>query len=136
MKNIALVLGSFHKENVTKMLHEARAVAKKEKLRIVEEIWVPGSFEKPIAVKKLLERKDIDGVAVFGVIEKGETKNGVAMGGAVFGALIQLQLEFMKPVGIGIIGPGAMPSQIPPRLESFGKKAVLAVSEMLKILNR
>ena len=33
---------------------------------------LPGSMEKPLAVKKLLLNKGIDAVAVLGIIEKGE----------------------------------------------------------------
>jgi hypothetical protein len=37
----------------------------------------------------------------------------------------------MKPVGFGIIGPGAKPEQIEERLLSYAENAVLALSEML-----
>ena len=37
-----------------------------------------------------------------------------------------------KPVGIGIIGPGATPEQIEERLEMHAKNAVLAVSHLMK----
>ena len=41
---------------------------KKHSLTIVKEIWVPGSMEKPLAVKKLLLNKEIDAVVVLGII--------------------------------------------------------------------
>jgi hypothetical protein len=37
----------------------------------------------------------------------------------------------MKPIGFGIIGPGAKSEQIEKRLLPYAEKAVLAVSEML-----
>jgi 6,7-dimethyl-8-ribityllumazine synthase len=128
---IAVVLGSFHKTEITQMLDAARGEAKKLNLKIVEEVWVPGSIEKPLALKRLLMRDDIDAVVVLGIIEKGETKHGFVMGQVVYDAIIKLQLEFMKPIGLGILGPSITPNQIQPRLDSYAIAAVSAVDVML-----
>lgn len=114
------------------MLTAARAAATECGLQIVEELWVPGSMEKPLALKRLIMRDDIDGAVALGIIEKGETKHGLVMGQVVYDALIRLQLEFMKPIGFGILGPEIMPSQIPPRLEGYARAAVLATARMLE----
>ena len=37
----------------------------------------------------------------------------------------------MKPIGFGIIGPGAEEDQIDKRVDAHAKQAVLAVAEML-----
>ena len=124
-------MGSFHKQEVTTMLEAARASAKEQDLEIAEEVWVNGSIEKPLALKRLLMRDDIDGAAVLGIIERGETQHGFVMGQVVYDAIIKLQLEFMKPVGLGILGPGILPDQIEPRLKGYAKKAVEALSGML-----
>ncbi len=131
MKNkIAIVCGSFHKKEVGIMLEEARKAARENGLEIAKEVWVPGSMEKPLAVKRLF-KEGIDGIAVLGIIERGETKHGLVMGQAVTSALIQLQLEFMKPIGMGILGPEILPEQIEKRLKPYAKGAVLALKEML-----
>jgi len=44
----------------------------------------------------------------------------------------RLQLETGKPIGLGIIGPGAEPEHIPPRLEPHARNAVAAVASMLE----
>jgi 6,7-dimethyl-8-ribityllumazine synthase len=80
---------------------------------VTARVWVQGSLEKPLALKRLLLRKDIDGTAALGIIERGETKHGLVMGQAVLSSLLALQLELMKPIGIGILGPEILPSQIP-----------------------
>ncbi len=53
------------------------------------------------------------------------------MGQTVTDAIIRLQLEFMKPIGLGILGPEILPEQIPPRLDGYAKAAVSAVAKML-----
>lgn len=128
---IAIVLGSFHKSKVEEMLSEARTTAKECDLEIIVEQWVPGSMEKPLALKRLLQRDDIDGAVALGIIERGETKHGLVMGYAVINAIVQLQLEFIKPIGMGIIGPEVLPTQIPCRLKPSAKQAVVAVKQML-----
>jgi 6,7-dimethyl-8-ribityllumazine synthase len=132
MKNIAIVLGSFHKDLVQRMLNQARESAKEHDLTITDEVWVPGSVEKPLAIKKLLMRNDIDGVVALGIIERGQTKHGFTMGQSLMHFVMELQLEFMKPIGLGVLGPEILPDQIEPRVLPYAKKAVEAISAMLK----
>lgn len=131
MRNIAIVLGSFHKKEVDQMLDEARKTAAEHGLTVVEEVWVPGSIEKPLALKRLLMRDDIDGCVALGIIERGATKHGLVMGEVVYDAIIRLQLEFMKPIGLGILGPEILPEQIEPRLLPYARAAVIATAQML-----
>lgn len=132
-KNIAIVMGAFHKKEVMEMLAEARRVAVECGLNIVEEIWVAGSYEKPLALKRVLSREDIAGVVVLGIIERGETKHGLVMAEVVMSAIMDLELEYMKPVGIGILGPEILPDQIPSRLIPFARAAVKATAEMIGV---
>lgn len=130
-KKVAIVIGSFHKKEGEMMLEEAKRVAEEKNIEIETVRWVPGSLEKPLAVKQELIKSDIDGAIVLGIIERGETKHGLVMGQAVTQALINLQLEFMKPITFGILGPEILPDQIEPRLLPYAKKAVDAMAEML-----
>ncbi|MTJ80279.1 MAG: 6,7-dimethyl-8-ribityllumazine synthase [Telmatospirillum sp.] len=114
------------------MLASASAAIRERGMRLVAVSRVPGSYEKPLAVKRLLQRADVDAVVVLGIIERGETAHGLVMGQSVSNALVQLQLEFMKPIGIGIIGPEVHPSQIPPRMHPHSVAAVAAVETMLR----
>lgn len=129
---IALVLGAFHKKEVEQMLDEARKTAQEHDLKIVEEVWVHGSIEKPLALKRLLLRDDIYGAVALGIIERGETKHGLVMGQVVYDAIIRLQLEFMKPIGLGILGPEILPDQIEKRLRPYAREAVIATAQMLQ----
>ena len=131
-KRIAIVLGQFHKDMVERMLTTAKTAAAEANLEVVSEVWVPGSLEKPLALKRLLLRSDIDGAVVLGIIERGETKHGLVMGEVVMQAIVDLQLQTMKPVGVGILGPEILPEQIEPRLLKYAKAATEALAVMLK----
>ena len=109
MPNIAVVCGSFHKSEIERMLEWARDQSKTLGLDIIDVVWVPGAMEVPLAIDRLLADDEIDGVACLGIIEKGQTQHGLAMGQAVIKTIIELQLVHEKPVGLGIIGPGAEP---------------------------
>jgi len=130
-KSIAIVAGSYHKESVEKMVEKAKAVASDNNLIVEEVNWVPGSMEVPLQIKRLFLRDSIDGAVVLGIIEAGQTKHGLVMGQAVIDSLLNLQLASMKPIGFGIIGPGAKPEHIEERLLPYAENAVLALSEML-----
>ncbi len=131
-KRIAIVLGAFHRQQVEQMLIMAKQTAVDANLEVISEVWTPGSLEKPLALKRLLLRSDIDGAVVLGIIERGETKHGLVMGEVVMQAIIDLQLQTMKPVGVGILGPEILPEQIEPRLLPYAKAAVEALVVMLK----
>ena len=124
-KRVALVCGSFHREEVERMLAFASEEAAFQGLEVGEIVWVPGSMEVPLALDRLL--KSHDAAACFGIIEKGETQHGLAMGQAVIKSIVDLQLKHDKPVGLGIIGPGAEPHHIEPRLEPHARAAMRAV---------
>jgi 6,7-dimethyl-8-ribityllumazine synthase len=128
--NIAIVCGSFHKTEVSKMLEWASEEASQRGLTLTDVVWVPGAMEVPLALNRLLARDDIQGAACLGIIEKGHTQHGLAMGQSVMQSIIDLQLTWNKPVGLGIIGPGAEPEHIGPRLEPHARAAVSAISSM------
>ena len=67
----------------------------------------------------------------LGIIEQGETDHGLVMGQSVTKAVIELQITHNKPIGLGIIGPGAEPEHIEPRLEPHARAAVGAVTAMI-----
>ena len=131
MTKIAIVCGSFHKDEIERMLEYAKDQASKDSLTITDVVWVPGAMEVPLAIDRLLDNEEINGVACLGIIEKGKTQHGLAMGQAVIKTIIELQLVHEKPVGLGIIGPGAEPEHIEPRLEPHARSAVSAISSML-----
>lgn len=133
MRNIAIVLGSFHTKEVSEMLDEAKQTAAELGLNIVELVWVPGSIEKPLALKRLLMRSDVHGCVALGIIERGATKHGLVMGEVVYDAIIRLMLEFMKPIGLGILGPEIDPEQIQPRLRPYARAAVEATAKMMVV---
>ena len=130
-KKIAVICGSFHQKEVERMLSWAKQEAEKYSLELIEPVWVPGAMEVPLALERNCKSSNIDGAICLGIIEKGQTQHGLAMGQAVIKSIIEIQIRHNKPIGLGIIGPGAEPEHIEPRLEPHARAAVSAVAKML-----
>ena len=128
---IVAVCGSFHKLEIEMMLEFAKSQASKHAIEIAEVAWVPGSMEVPLALDRLLP--NYDAAICLGIIEKGETQHGAAMGNAVIQSIIDLQIKHDKSIGLGIIGPGAEPRHIGSRLEPHARAAVDAVFTMREV---
>lgn len=129
---IAAVCGSFHKEEIQRMLEYAENEANIYGAQISKIIWVPGSMEVPLALDRLLKDSEVDAAIALGIIERGETQHGLVMGQVVTRSIIELQIKYDKSIGLGIIGPGAEKHHIEPRLEPHARSAVNAVIKMSK----
>lgn len=92
-----------------------------------EVVWVPGTYEAPLVVERMLEKDSLDAVVVVGYIEKGSTLHGQEMGATCSLVFKQLELEYSKPVGMGIIGPGATAEQAEGRVAYAGNAMRAAV---------
>ena len=131
---VALVVAQFHKEIADGMTHYASDEVEKCGGTLSEIVKIPGCFEMPLAVKRLMAKKSVDALVVLGPIEKGETLHGEVMGHVVLNALMALQLASMKPIGFGIIGPGATVKQAQARMKDAAQGAVrAALSQTLAI---
>jgi len=135
MKNykIGAVVAEFNYEVTMLMMERAKAEAEFLGVEITKEIKVPGCFEIPMATKKLLEDKDIDAVITLGAVITGETKHDEVVIAQASRKIMDLGLEYGKPVGFGITGPGMTELQAMDRIEK-GRDVVDAVVKMLQRL--
>ncbi|MHC1569014.1 MAG: 6,7-dimethyl-8-ribityllumazine synthase, partial [Candidatus Syntropharchaeia archaeon] len=70
---IGIVVSEFNYDITMMMLERAKEHAEFLGAKVVKIVKVPGVFEMGLAIKKLLERDDIDGVVTIGAVIKGET---------------------------------------------------------------
>jgi len=121
---LILVVGEFHRDLMEIMVEAARARAEDRGAAVMDVVWVPGSFEVPLALHRVLGLEFVDAAVALGYIERGETRHGDVMGNAVSRAVVDLELRHDKPVGLGIIGPGATLEQARARAEGYARRAV------------
>jgi len=59
---------------------------------------VPGAFEIPVCVKKLIESNNVDVMIALGVIIKGETSHAELVGSSVTQSLQEIATNFNTPI--------------------------------------
>ncbi len=130
---IGIVVSEFNFDITQMMLEQARTHAKFLGLEITKEVFVPGVFDMPLAIKELVKRKDIDGVVTLGAVIEGETEHDQIVIQQASRKITDLAVEFDKPVALGISGPGMTRLQAQDRIEK-AKSAVESVAKMYKAL--
>jgi 6,7-dimethyl-8-ribityllumazine synthase len=94
-------------------------------------VWVPGTFEIALALKKTLHDNSIDGAVCLGAVIKGGTDHDQIVAHNAARLIMDLSVSYGKPVGMGISGPNQNLSQAQERAVSYGIHAVETVYEML-----
>jgi len=126
---IGIVVSEFHYDITMMMLERAKEHAEFLGAEVTKVIQVPGVFDMPLAIKKLLEKEYIDGVVTLGAVVEGETEHDNIVMGQTSRKITDLAVEYGKPVGLGITGPGMSRMQAEERIER-AKAAVEAVVKM------
>jgi len=130
---IGIVVSEFNYDVTMMMLERAKAHAEFLGAEVAKVTKVPGVFDIPLAVKKLLEKPDIDGVVTLGAVIEGETEHDDIVIQHASRKVADLALDFDKPVGLGITGPGMSRLQAEARIDR-AKAAVESVVKMKKAI--
>ena len=131
-EKLGMVVSKFNYEITGEMSKRAQERAKEIGANIIKIIEVPGSFEIPLAAKQLLEDKNIEGVLTIGTIIKGGTDHDTVVAHSVARTLLDLSMEYGKPVSLGISGPNITWQQSEKRVEEYAIRAVDSVVSMLR----
>lgn len=118
------------------MLEFARRHAEFLGAEVAVEVLVPGVFELPLAARKLAERKDIDAVVALGAVIEGETQHDEVVMQHAARKLIDLAVQYGKPVALGISGPGMTRVQALERVNEYARRAVEAAVKTAKRLEK
>ena len=105
-KKICVVLADYYPD-ISNMLMEGsfRELKAAENENIIEiggePIHVPGIFEIPVTITKLI--KEYDAFVALGCVIKGKTLHFNLISKAVVNAIMDLSIRYKKPIGNGII---------------------------------
>ena len=98
-------------------------------------INVPGSMELVLGADLLLNKKKVDGVIALGSIIKGDTDHDKYIAQSVSNGLINLSLEYKKPVVFGVLTTNNMKQAIDRCDGKKGNKGLESAYTLLKMLN-
>ncbi len=133
MFRIGFVVSEFNKDITEKMDFFASKKAKELGMHIQKKFFVSGVLDSPFAVKKLLEKKDIDGAIVLGAVIKGKTKHDEVVAFTFAQKITDLSLSFNKPVCSGVCGPGITRKEAIKRIKPYSERAVNALKKLLEL---
>lgn len=131
---IGIVVSDTYKDITGAMLQVAKEHAEFLGVEVKEVINVPGSFEAPLATKKLLADSQVQGVVTLGAVIEGDTDHDSIVAQNAARKIMDLGLEYNKPVGLGISGPKMTRNDALKRIDKFGKNTVESVVKMIKRL--
>ena len=126
-KKILIVVADYYKDISNGLLNSANL--KLSKNFITKITNVPGAFEIPIMIAKNI--KKFDGFIALGCVIKGETPHFDFISQAATNAIMNLGIEFKKPIGNGIITCLNMKQAIARK-----KKGAEAASAVISILSQ
>ena len=99
---VAIISSSWHLDICNDLIAGATRALEEAKVAKIEVIFVPGSFEIPLAAQKAFE-KGFDAVVALGLVLKGETPHFDYVCQGVTQGIIDVQLKFSKPIGYGVL---------------------------------
>jgi 6,7-dimethyl-8-ribityllumazine synthase len=131
-ETIGIVVSDFNRDITELMLKVAEEHAKFLGASVKRVINVPGAFDIPLAVKKLLEMKEIEGVVTLGAVIEGDTAHDEIVANNAARKIADLALQYDKPVSLGISGPGMNRMDGIKRVDEYGKRAVDTCIKMIR----
>ena len=118
MKKILIVSANYYKNISKKLVNSSKKKFKNSvKINIIN---VPGIYEIPIAIRKNIKR--FDGFVALGCVIKGQTPHFDLICNSTFNAILNLSINFNKPIGNGIITAYNMKQALQRCKSSIGKK--------------
>lgn len=97
--------------------------------------WVPGSFEIPIAAKKLAETKKYDAIICLGAVIRGATPHFEYIAAEITKGIAKLGLDYQMPVTYGIITADSLEQAIERAGTKQGNRGFDAATNAIEMAN-
>lgn len=134
---LAVVVSRFNQALTEKLLAGAQEAAAKCGVgeASLDVVWVPGSFELPLAAKRLAESGRYDAIACLGCVLRGETPHFDYVAGQAAGGIGRVGLDTDVPVAFGVITADTLQQAVERAGGSSGNKGFDAVMTAVRMAN-
>ena len=126
MKKILIVIADYYQDISSTLLKSAKSNLNNFSVKVIR---VPGVFEIPVTISKNI--KKYDAFIALGCVIKGETPHFDFISSASTQAIMNISVEFKKPIGNGIITCLNMKQAI-----ARGKKGKEAAKAVISVLSQ
>ena len=138
---VAVVVARFN-EGITSRLLEGALRALREHgvaEEHIEVVWVPGSFELPLALEGIARTRRFGAAVVLGAVVRGETPHFEYVAAAAARGISQVALQHRLATGFGVLTTGSWEQaeeRVGGRHGHKGEEAALVALEMSDLLRR
>jgi len=98
---ICLIVANYYPIMSKKLILGALKELKKNKIKNIKILYVPGIFEIPIVISKKINL--FNGFIALGCVIKGKTPHFTFISQSTINALMDLSIKYKKPIGNGIV---------------------------------
>ncbi len=112
------------------MLEKAKEQARRLGAKVSFIVYVPGAFDMPLAIERLLKKRNVNAIVTLGAVIKGDTRHDDIVAENASRLIADLSLKYSKPVALGITGPGMTAEQARERQDIVPARAVNAAVNM------
>jgi 6,7-dimethyl-8-ribityllumazine synthase len=134
---IAVVCARFNDEVTLRLL--AGALSKLDECGVAASnrlvVWVPGSFELPLAAQALAYSGGFDGIVCLGCVIRGATPHFDFVAGECAAGLQRVQLDTRLPVVLGVLTTENLAQALERSGGAIGNKGEEAIETVIEMAN-
>lgn len=139
--NYVIAVARFNSFIVDRLLDGALDTLRKHGVmdRNITIVKVPGAYELPLAVKKIISNGEVDAVIALGAVIRGGTPHFEYVAGECVKGLSQVSLDSTTPVAFGVLTVDTIEQAIEragTKAGNKGAEAALTAVEMLSLLRQ
>jgi 6,7-dimethyl-8-ribityllumazine synthase len=134
---VAIISSSWHLDICNDLIAGAQRALKAASINNVEVIYVPGSFEIPLAAQLAFE-KGFNAVVAVGLVLEGQTPHFDYICQGVTQGVMDVSLKFSAPIGFGVLMCNTLDQAIarsgrPGSVEDKGYDSAVAAIRLLQL---
>jgi 6,7-dimethyl-8-ribityllumazine synthase len=134
---VAIISSSWHLDICNDLIAGAQRALKAASINNVEVIYVPGSFEIPLAAQLAFE-KGFNAVVAVGLVLEGQTPHFDYICQGVTQGVMDVSLKFSAPIGFGVLMCNTLDQAIarsgrPGSVEDKGYDSAVAAIKLLQL---
>lgn len=102
-------------------------------------LWVPGAFELPLGLKKLGQKRELDGLIALGAVIRGATPHFDYVAAETTKGISHVSLDLEIPIAMGVLTTDTIEQAIERSGTKAGNKgfeAALTIIEMMNVLDQ
>lgn len=132
---ISIVAAQFNELIVESLIKSSVETLEKNGYQSDPEIFrVPGAYELPLAAKNVAQKKQPNGIIALGAIVRGATPHFDYIALETASGLTRVSLDFIIPVGFGVLTCDTMEQAIERSSEGSGNKGIESTEAVLGMI--